>query len=136
MDMELAGRMLDQVAAVPPGSVATYGDIAARAGSRSPRLAGRVLSELSDETTPWHRIVRADGTPAPHLRAEQATLLAGEGVEMVGGRVNLDRYRFRPERAAVRPKKQNAVPGAGDPAVPKAGRSSRTSSTLRASDPR
>jgi hypothetical protein len=28
MDMELAGRMLDVVAAIPPGRVATYGDVA------------------------------------------------------------------------------------------------------------
>src|SRR5437764_862597 len=102
--MELAGRMLDEVAAVPRGRVATYGDIAARAGSRSPRLAGRVLAELSDESTPWHRIVRADGTPAAHLRAEQLALLRAEGVPTTGGRVNLSTYRYRPERPAAYPR--------------------------------
>lgn len=96
--MELAARMLDQVACVPPGFVATYGDIAARAGSRSPRLAGRVLSELSDQTTPWHRILRADGTLAAHLATEQIGLLRSEGVQVTGGRVDLCRYRWRPER--------------------------------------
>lgn len=96
MDMELAGRILDQVAAVPAGSVATYGDIAARAGSRSPRLAGRVLAEMADETTPWHRIVRADGTPAAHLRSEQTARLQGEGVAVTNGRIDLSRFRFRP----------------------------------------
>lgn len=96
MDMELAGRILDQVAAVPAGSVATYGDIAARAGSRSPRLAGRVLAEMADETTPWHRIVRADGTPAAHLRSEQTARLVGEGVVVSDGRVDLMRFRWRP----------------------------------------
>ncbi len=98
MDMELASRMLDEVAAVPLGFVATYGDIAARAGSRSPRLAGRVLAELSDDTTRWHRILRADGTAAPHLRDEQLALLAEEGVEVRDGRVDLDRYRWRRPR--------------------------------------
>jgi methylated-DNA-protein-cysteine methyltransferase-like protein len=96
MDMELAGRILDQVAAVPAGSVATYGDIAARAGSRSPRLAGRVLAEMADETTPWHRIVRADGTPAAHLVDEQTARLRGEGVTVTDGRIDLRRFRFRP----------------------------------------
>ncbi|WP_090479993.1 MGMT family protein [Nakamurella panacisegetis] len=99
MDMELAYRMLDQVAAVPAGQVATYGDIAARAGSPSPRLAGRVLSELSDETTPWHRIVRADGTPTAHLRDEQLARLRSEGVLANNGRVDLRRYRYQPGRA-------------------------------------
>jgi methylated-DNA-protein-cysteine methyltransferase-like protein len=96
MDMELANRILDQVAAVPPGCVATYGDIAGRAGSRSPRLAGRVLAELADETTPWHRIVRADGTPATHLLAEQSALLRSEGVTVTDGRIDLSRFRWRP----------------------------------------
>jgi methylated-DNA-protein-cysteine methyltransferase-like protein len=97
--MELATRMLDQVALIPAGSVATYGDIAARAGSRSPRLAGRVLSVLSDSSTPWHRVLRADGTPAAHLRTEQIGLLVSEGVEVCDGRVDLRRFRWRPERS-------------------------------------
>jgi methylated-DNA-protein-cysteine methyltransferase-like protein len=96
MDMELANRILDQVASVPAGAVATYGDIAARAGSRSPRLAGRVLAEMADETTPWHRIVRADGTPAAHLRSEQTARLRAEGVRVTDGRIDLSQYRHRP----------------------------------------
>ena len=96
MDLELAARILDQVASVPAGCVATYGDIAARAGSRSPRLAGRVLAEMADDTTPWHRIVRADGTPAVHLRAEQTARLLSEGVVVTGGRIDLARFRWRP----------------------------------------
>ena len=98
MDMELANRMLDEVAAIPLGKVATYGDIAARAGSRSPRLAGRVLSEMADESTPWHRILRADGTPAAHLRTEQLARLRAEGVLASNGRVDLGRYRWSPHR--------------------------------------
>ena len=94
MDLELANRMLEIVAAVPPGRVTTYGEIAARAGSRSPRLAGRVLSLLSDDETPWHRVVRADGSPAPQLLTRQTKLLAAEGVPVINGRVNLRRYRW------------------------------------------
>ena len=92
--MELAQRMLDVVAQIPTGRVATYGDIAARAGSRSPRLAGYVLAQLSDDDTPWHRVLRADGTPAPHLAAEQLRRLRVEQVESVDGRVSLARYRW------------------------------------------
>jgi methylated-DNA-protein-cysteine methyltransferase-like protein len=95
MDMELAQRMLDVVAEIPKGRVATYGDIAARAGSRSPRLAGYVLAQLSDDDTPWHRVLRADGTPAPHLAAEQLRRLRVERVESVDGRVSLARYRWQ-----------------------------------------
>jgi methylated-DNA-protein-cysteine methyltransferase related protein len=94
VDTELAERMLDAVEQIPAGRVATYGDVAARAGSRSPRLAGFVLSHLSDEQTPWHRVVRADGTPAPHLAQEQLARLRAEGVIATDGRVSLRRYRF------------------------------------------
>ena len=95
MDEDLAARMLEVVRATPPGSVVTYGDVAARAGSLSPRLAGWVLSQLSDDTVPWHRVVRADGTPAPHLVDEQSARLAAEGVPVREGRVDLRRYRDR-----------------------------------------
>jgi len=95
MDMELADRMLDVVAQIPRGAVATYGDVAGRAGSPSARLAGYVLSHLSDDATPWHRVVRANGTPAPHLASEQIDRLRADGVEVVNGRVDLRRYRWR-----------------------------------------
>jgi methylated-DNA-protein-cysteine methyltransferase related protein len=91
--MELAQRILDEVGLIPPGRVATYGNVAARAGSPSPRLAGWVLSNLADETTPWHRVLRAYGTPAPHLAAEQLARLRAEGVLAESGRVDLRRYR-------------------------------------------
>jgi alkylated DNA nucleotide flippase Atl1 len=96
MDMELAQRMLDAVARIPAGRVATYGDIAAAAGSVSPRLAGFVLSQLADEQTPWHRVLRANGTPAPHLAVEQLRRLREEGVDATGGRVDLRALRWRP----------------------------------------
>lgn len=94
MDMVLAERILDIVASVPAGRVSTYGDIAARAGTPSPRLVGRVLAEMTDRATPWYRIVRANGTPAPHLVDEQSALLRSEGVEVVNGRVSLRQYRW------------------------------------------
>ena len=94
--MALAHRMLDAVARIPTGRVATYGDIAAAAGSASPRLAGFVLSQLADEQTPWHRVLRADGTPAPHLASEQLERLRAEGVLAEHGRVDLRRFRWRP----------------------------------------
>jgi len=95
MDMDLAHRMLDVVAQIPAGRVATYGDVAARAGSASPRLAGFVLSQLAEEETPWHRVLRANGTPAAHLAAEQIRRLRAENVEVVDGRVDLKRFRWR-----------------------------------------
>lgn len=94
MSDDLAERILDVVASIPSGSVSTYGDVAARAGSPSPRLAGRVLSDRSDDELPWHRVVRADGTFAPHLAQEQRRRLVEEGVGFRGERVDLSRHRW------------------------------------------
>lgn len=93
VDWALARRILDEVHRVPRGRVATYGDIAARAGSRSPRLAGYVLAHLADGTIPWHRVVRADGRLAGSVAPAQIDRLRAENVDVVNGRVDLRRYR-------------------------------------------
>jgi methylated-DNA-protein-cysteine methyltransferase-like protein len=95
VDEELHERVREVVSTVPPGKVATYGDIAAIAGAPTPRMIGRILGEDGSDL-PWYRILRADGTPAPHLRHRQLELLRAEGVLADGGRVNLRTYRWRP----------------------------------------
>ena len=85
MDDERARRVQAVVAAIPAGEVLSYGDVAARAGLRSARLVGRNLAQSYG--LPWHRVVRADGSPAPHLAARQTALLRAEGVRIVNGRV-------------------------------------------------
>ncbi|WP_158885444.1 MGMT family protein [Amycolatopsis anabasis] len=94
MDDELHERVREVIAGVPAGKVATYGDIAAIAGAPSPRLVGRILAEDGHDL-PWHRILRANGTPAPHLQHEQLERLRAEGVLADGERVNLRVYRWR-----------------------------------------
>ena len=64
--------------------------------SRAARNVGRILAgsgEL-DEDLPWHRVVRANGTCAEHIRAEQMQRLRGEGVPFVRGHVDLVRARW------------------------------------------
>lgn len=96
MDEQLHERVRAMIASVPEGTVATYGDIAELAGAPSPRLVGRILAEDGHDV-PWHRILRANGTPAPHLAREQLELLRAEGVLADGERVNLRTYRWRPD---------------------------------------
>ncbi len=93
MDCEDLERVRGVVAAIPAGSVLAYGEVAARAGLPGrARLVGRILAEDGHDL-PWHRVLRADGTPAPHLAAEQLTRLRAEGVLAEGGRVQMRRYR-------------------------------------------
>lgn len=79
-------RVRAVVRAIPPGETAGYGEVAARAGLRSARLVGRILAEDGHDL-PWHRVLRADGTCAPHIAAEQAARLRAEGVLLVNGRL-------------------------------------------------
>lgn len=85
------------IRAIPEGTVASYGELAARAGLPGrARLVGRILGEMPDANLPWHRVLRSDGRIAfaPGSRAfrEQARRLAGEGIVVVGGRVDLSRH--------------------------------------------
>lgn len=87
-----ADRILDAVRAIPHGSVASYGEIAQRAGlPRRARLVARVLSHNEDPSLPWHRVLRADGriafTAGSEPHAEQCRRLRAEGVQVVAGRV-------------------------------------------------
>ena len=95
MDGEERERVRGVVAAIPAGSVLAYGQVAARAGLPGrARLVGRILAE-DGHGLPWHRVLRSNGTPAPHLAIEQLARLRTEGVLAEGGRVPMPRYRAR-----------------------------------------
>ncbi|HEX3780901.1 MAG TPA: MGMT family protein [Pseudonocardiaceae bacterium] len=93
MDEQIHEHIRETITKIPVGKVATYGDIAELAKAPSPRLVGRVLAEDGHDL-PWHRVLRADGTPAPHLAREQLELLRGEGVLADGERVDLTQHRW------------------------------------------
>jgi methylated-DNA-protein-cysteine methyltransferase related protein len=92
-DLSLAQRILDCVDAIPAGKVMSYGDVAEFVGSRAARNVGRVLA-ADGGTVAWHRVLRADGSCAEHLRAEQLARLAAEGVPIRGQRVDLAAARW------------------------------------------
>ncbi len=103
MDVESVERVRGAVAAIPAGCVLAYGDVAARAGLPGrARLVGRILAE-DGQDLPWHRVLRADGTPAPHLAAEQLSRLRAEGVLADNGRVLMRRYRDSYHRRSPSP---------------------------------
>jgi len=91
-------KVYEAIAAIPPGRVASYGAIAARAGLPGrARLVGRLLGEVPDGMKlPWFRVLRSSGQIAmpPGSRGfrEQCRLLRAEGVEVKNGRVPLARF--------------------------------------------
>lgn len=75
---------------IPPGLVATYGDIAACAGSpRAARAVGSILRECRDPYTPCHRVIGAGGSLGGfggNLGLKRARL-AAEGLDVTLTRV-------------------------------------------------
>lgn len=87
-------RIYAVVAAIPRGKVASYGEVAARAGlGRGARLVGRALAECP-AGLPWHRVVNAAGRISlPRGSAgwtEQVRRLRSEGLTVSDGRVMTD----------------------------------------------
>lgn len=93
VDEETVERVREIIAAIPAGRVLSYGDVAARAGLSTPRLVGRILGEDGHDI-PWHRVIRADGTPAPHIATRQLELLRSEGVLADGRQINMRHHRW------------------------------------------
>ncbi|MEU4414268.1 MGMT family protein [Nocardia salmonicida] len=90
---EQVEKVRELVAAIPPGRVSTYGDIAAAAGLSSARTVGWIMrTDTAD--LPWHRVIGASGRPAAHLATRQLRLLTEEGVPVVDGRVVLRTARL------------------------------------------
>ena len=105
-------RVYQLVALIPPGRVATYGQLSLLAGH--PRRARHVGNALKHPppalagTLPWHRVLNAQGKVATRagesrprgdepVERRQRRLLEAEGVRFAGDKVNLERYRWRPE---------------------------------------
>jgi methylated-DNA-protein-cysteine methyltransferase-like protein len=96
-------RIYTVVAMIPPGSVATYGQVAKLAGlPRQARQVGYALAALGGpNAVPWHRVVNARGEISPRsavgAETRQRSLLEREGVRFDSqGRIDLEIYRWRP----------------------------------------
>lgn len=112
-------RVYAVVRRIPPGRVATYGQVAALLGNpRAARGVGWALAALPAASgVPWHRVIGATGRISSRGReveaALQGRLLAREGVR-VGrdGRVALEARRWRPSSRIAAPARRRGG-GAG-----------------------
>ena len=96
MDEDLIYEILSAVEEIPPGRVATYGQIARLIGrEKNARLVGRVLSRAERYGSyPCHRVVNHAVRTAPGW-PEQRALLEDEGVTFKpDGHVDLKRHRW------------------------------------------
>ena len=96
-------RIYEAVKRIPYGHVATYADVAEAAGDRKmARAVGNALHRNPDPgNIPCFRVVNAKGELAGEFAfggaGEQAKLLEAEGVEVVGGKVDLQKYGWKAE---------------------------------------
>jgi methylated-DNA-protein-cysteine methyltransferase-like protein len=96
-------KIWEQAALIPPGEVASYGQIARLAGlpRRAARMVGRALGAAPKEMElPWHRVVNAQGRialpPGSKGFARQARLLRAEGIRVSKGQLDMGKYRWEP----------------------------------------
>jgi methylated-DNA-protein-cysteine methyltransferase related protein len=105
----LSIRLLDLIRSIPKGKVASYGRIAAMAGSpRGARQVVRLLHTLSEkEKLPWHRVLNSRGRislPLDGTGGLQRRLLLKEGVKVdAQGAVDLNAFGWSPGGKAVPP---------------------------------
>lgn len=96
-------RIYETIRDIPQGSVASYGQIAEIAGiPRGARQVGWALRQLSaGHDVPWHRVITASGRIAfesgtPQFE-EQKKRLMMDDVPVIGGRVDMQKYRWQPD---------------------------------------
>ena len=94
---DFRSRVLSIVRRIPPGRVATYGDVAAMAGRpRAARAVGNIMKALGRPDIPAHRVIAAGGKLGGYGGNEsmKRALLIAEGVMVRNARIRLDEYRW------------------------------------------
>lgn len=99
-------EVLAVVDSIPPGLVATYGDVAALVGSRGARVVGGIMKKYGHDH-PWWRVVGAGGRPPQghELRAREHYLDEGtpllETAAFPGYRVHYAVARWIPHHTSL-----------------------------------
>lgn len=97
-------KIYEVVKLIPYGKVATYGQIADLAGLMGkPRVVGYALHRVTtDSKIPWHRVINAKGEVSRSSLRDgnddlQELLLKEEGIEFIKGKLDLGKYRWKPD---------------------------------------
>ncbi|MBH2029179.1 MAG: MGMT family protein [Moraxellaceae bacterium] len=100
---ELHRQILEVIALIPCGKVATYGQIAKLAGlPKHARLVGYVLKHLDKSSEiPWYRVINSQGKISVTRINQQGenvqqSLLEQEGIYLLNGKVSLKQFGWQP----------------------------------------
>jgi len=112
-------RIYAIICQIPPGWVATYGQIAGIEGHCTPRMVGYALAALNAEGVPWQRVINSAGRVSERSggggTATQRLRLMEEGVQFSrGGRIDFESYGWSgPDWEWIRMHGMYAVPAPG-----------------------
>jgi methylated-DNA-protein-cysteine methyltransferase-like protein len=109
-------QIYEAVRRIPPGKVATYGQIAKIVGRCTARMVGYAMAALpAGSGVPWQRVINHKGEISTRSRGDgdlrQRRLLQEEGIRFDRkGRVNLKKVRWAgPELSTSRSQDQDAL---------------------------
>ena len=98
---DFTARVIAVVRRIPPGRVATYGDVATLAGRpRAARAVGNIMRGCGRPDVPCHRVIAAGGRLGGYggLEMLKRALLVAEGVPIAGYRVKWQGCRIEKSR--------------------------------------
>jgi methylated-DNA-protein-cysteine methyltransferase-like protein len=85
-------RVYAVVRQIPPGRIATYGQIAGIVDHCTARMVGYALASLpKDSDVPWQRVINAQGKISPRGESDMAASVQQELLEEEGVRFSADR---------------------------------------------
>lgn len=94
-------KIYEVVKQIPPGTVASYGQVAMLAGNaRWARVVGYALHAVNEaDALPCHRVVTRDGSVSDAFMSNgknrQVELLKKEGVKFTDGKVDMKKYQWK-----------------------------------------
>lgn len=100
--MQFTQRVYELCRQIPAGKVATYGQLAALAGSPgAARAVGMTMRNNPDAPqTPCHRVVASDGSLTGYSAGDgvstKKVMLIKEGVQFKGNKVDLKQSQWQP----------------------------------------
>lgn len=112
----MAELVLRAAELIPPGRVASYGDLAELCGT-SARHVGRIMAVYGSGVA-WWRVTNSYGDLPPHLREEVAVHWAEEGITWKPNRLGCRIAVFRADLAALADAWEGLPPLPESPDVP------------------
>jgi O-6-methylguanine DNA methyltransferase len=113
---EFRARVIRAVRRIPPGRVATYGDVAGVAGKpRAWRAVGTIMRTCHEPGVPCHRVIASAGRVGGYggNEAMKAALLRAEGLLVTNGRVRqFAAVRWKGGRSSVSARRKGLSPSA------------------------